>query len=42
MRRAIMIDGQKIQVGLSCAGKTAEVIVQAGARALWHIQPQDS
>jgi hypothetical protein len=38
MRRAIMIGGQKIQVGLSCAGKTAEVIVEAGIRTLWHIQ----
>ena len=33
-----MIGGQKIQVGLSNAGKTAEVIVEAGIRALWHIQ----
>ncbi len=30
MRRAIMIGGQKIQVGLSYARKTAEVIVEAG------------
>lgn len=33
-----MIGGQKIQVGLCHAGKTAQVIVEAGIWALWHIQ----
>jgi hypothetical protein len=32
------IGGQKIQVGLSCARKTVEVIVEADTRALRHIQ----
>ena len=35
-----MIGGQKIQVGLSYAGITAEVIVEADTRVLWHIQPR--
>ena len=33
-----MTGGQKIQVGLSHAHKTAEVIVEADTRALRHIQ----
>ena len=37
-RGAIMTAGQKIQVGLSHAHKTAEVIVEADTRALRHIQ----
>jgi hypothetical protein len=40
VRGAIMIGGQKIQVGLSDACKAAEVIVEADTRALWHIQPR--
>jgi hypothetical protein len=33
-----MIGAQKIQVGLSHSGQTAEVIVEAHTRALRHIQ----
>jgi hypothetical protein len=35
---AIMIGGEKIQVGLSNAHTTAEVIVEADERALRHVQ----
>jgi hypothetical protein len=38
VRGAIMIGGQKIQLGLSHARKTAEVVVEADTRALRHIQ----
>ena len=38
VRGAIMIGGQEIQVGLSHARKTTEVIVEADPRALRHIQ----
>lgn len=38
MREVITIGGQKIQVGLSNARKTAEVMVEADTRALRHIQ----
>ena len=38
VRGVIMNGGQKIQVGLSNARKTAEVMVEADTRALRHIQ----
>jgi hypothetical protein len=38
VRGAIMIGRQKIPVGLSHAGKTAEDIVEASTLALRHIQ----